>query len=482
MAITINQKPGGFEPAGKDLIFVVNSTNVGNFKFKFVFDVEINGTLIARVLSNSNPVSKGIFNCAEIVRSVMSADTQIIGSTVFIAKAPNLYQPGLLSGSQGNSIKKVKIQCGESYSSTATGDPVIYPNLASHDFFCWNGTFNQHNNFIDDSSEYYALPNASGSIYGRILSNLDWCRNEQNNTQQIGFDNESPLAPLPGGAFFLQKVYFGDYATMSFLNDNGTYLTGNYNTDVLYRVWKRDGTSFAVNIPLYPGGNVSPTQKLIHMGVGPSNISQVGGAGLIPSNWTPQSLGADLAWYSFQFNSGQGGGNNTEPYVFVWGEDNCGGKNKSESDGSLPYYRVMWLNDLGGWDYYNFGKFSQENVKVSRKSYTKIRGNYGSADGSGTPFTYQTDQRGKQDTQVYPEVNYTLSTGFLETWEFRFLSNIVKSSSVFFQLCGQAGILHPFIPCNVLDSNFAFQRTEVGKPKQAKIKIQESNTQYNSKG
>lgn len=74
MAITINSSPNSYQSFHEDLWFVVSSTNTAQPSFKYVFDVYINSTLVARVKSYPQPTTnKGIFNAATIVRNYWSS-------------------------------------------------------------------------------------------------------------------------------------------------------------------------------------------------------------------------------------------------------------------------------------------------------------------------------------------------------------------------------------------------------------------------
>lgn len=70
MSITINSTPASYSSIHSPLWFVVSSTNIAQTNFKYVCDVYVGGTLIARLKSFPQPTStKGIFNVAPIVRN-----------------------------------------------------------------------------------------------------------------------------------------------------------------------------------------------------------------------------------------------------------------------------------------------------------------------------------------------------------------------------------------------------------------------------
>lgn len=85
MAITIKSIPADFGSLHDDLWFVVSSTNAQLDNFKYVFDVNVSGSLVARVKNTPNPSgegSYGIFNAAPIVRNYLTNYFEPSGTTV----------------------------------------------------------------------------------------------------------------------------------------------------------------------------------------------------------------------------------------------------------------------------------------------------------------------------------------------------------------------------------------------------------------
>ncbi len=112
MAITINNYPNAYQSFHEDLWFVVSSNNTAQSSFKYVFDVYIGGTLVARIKSYPQPDSdKGIFNAATIVRNYWSSYFQ-----------PATSQTAFNYNGSANSIE-FTVQFGEEYGGT------LYSNL-----------------------------------------------------------------------------------------------------------------------------------------------------------------------------------------------------------------------------------------------------------------------------------------------------------------------------------------------------------------
>lgn len=121
MAITVNNTPGMFQSFHEDLWFVVSSNNTSQSNFKYVFDVLIGGTLVARIKSFPQPgTNKGIFNAATIIRNYWSSYFQ-----------PATSQTAFNYVGSGNRINYT-IQYGEEYGG------VLYSNLGEDERDAFN--------------------------------------------------------------------------------------------------------------------------------------------------------------------------------------------------------------------------------------------------------------------------------------------------------------------------------------------------------
>lgn len=121
MAITINSTPNNYQSAHEDLWFVVSSTNTAQTNFKYVFDVLINSTLVARIKSYPQPTTnKGLFNASTIIRNYISnyfkPDTS---ATLFTYVGSDIRIP-------------FTIQFGEEYGG------VLYTNLSNGNYHAYN--------------------------------------------------------------------------------------------------------------------------------------------------------------------------------------------------------------------------------------------------------------------------------------------------------------------------------------------------------
>lgn len=121
MAITINSTPESYPSAQDDLYFVATSTNATQAGFKYVFDVLINSTIVARIKLFPDPATaKGIFNAGGVVRDYLSSYFK-----------PNTTQTAF--SYTGNDLYiGYEVRFGEEYGG------ITYTNLASGNYKAFN--------------------------------------------------------------------------------------------------------------------------------------------------------------------------------------------------------------------------------------------------------------------------------------------------------------------------------------------------------
>lgn len=151
MAITINSTPENYPSMHDDLWFVVSSTNVAQTNFKYVFDVYVNSSLVARIKTFADPqTGKGIFNAGNIIRNYWASYFKPDTTTSFWAYNGNdIYVP-------------FEIRFGEEYDATT------YLNLTSGNY----KAFNFYNPLFRNPSTSYFQPFVSKWLTNRDKAKL----------------------------------------------------------------------------------------------------------------------------------------------------------------------------------------------------------------------------------------------------------------------------------------------------------------------
>ena len=217
MAITIESGPGSLPSIADDLWHVASSTQTSQQGMKYVFDVYISSSLVARVKQTPDPGSGyGIFNAGNIVRAYMES----------------YFKPVALTGTQtlfnydGNDIYvEYQLKVGEEYGG------VTYTNLATATYQAYN--------FVNPIYANYSTTYLS-TYNNKFLTPRDKTRVEVRTDERcyVGFLVTSPPAslaatvtvdggsPITGSSSSLDKFALLDVSPAAI----NTYLGGTYVT------------------------------------------------------------------------------------------------------------------------------------------------------------------------------------------------------------------------------------------------------------
>lgn len=172
MSLVINDNPVSYASAHGNLLFTVyNSTNVGNTGYKYVCDIYVGSTLVARTKAFPNPThSRGVFDIGPVVRNYLA--TQL---------SPTI---ALQSQQMGDGEFYVDVVCkfGEEYGGT------LYTNL-----------------LVDSSRRYY------NHFNGRLLGV---------ETKLSDFLNK-----CPSNRPYLNSIYSGNYCFIPYFPSSTSAVT-----------------------------------------------------------------------------------------------------------------------------------------------------------------------------------------------------------------------------------------------------------------
>jgi hypothetical protein len=187
MAITVNSIPEEYASLHDELWFVVDSTNKASTNFKYVFDVYVDATLIARIKQFPDVSStKGIFNAGNIMRNY--AQSNFIPNTATT----------LFSASNDNIYKEFTIKYGEEYGGTT------YTNLLEQTYVAFNF-------YYPDFYNPAQSPTYFKSYINKWLTNRDLSNVECAFTDKLHIGYMSPSG-----------VTTNVYPSVQLYNENGT--------------------------------------------------------------------------------------------------------------------------------------------------------------------------------------------------------------------------------------------------------------------
>ena len=103
-------------------------------------------------------------------------------------------------------------------------------------------------------------------------------------------------------------------------------------------------------------------------------------------------------------------------------------------------YKLMWLNELGGWDFYTFDLGSNKSLVIEKSIYQKklkeIKSN--------NAYTYNQGNRGRTTYDTKSTLNYVVRSNFLTQEKIEWLSWIYESPEVYW-LDETNNKLHPIV-------------------------------------
>ncbi len=137
---------------------------------------------------------------------------------------------------------------------------------------------------------------------------------------------------------------------------------------------------------------------------------------------------------------------------------------RRECDTRYTNVRLKYLNRLGGWDYFDFNKRSDESINVSRSQY---RQNLIKATSGG--YGYEVGDRGNTTYNVNASRSQKVRTDWLYDGEVEALEELWTSPQVFFL----KGTEH--IPINITTNTLQVGKAEDFGLKRYEIEYQHSN-------
>lgn len=276
--ITIIRQPEEFQPVMTDgLFYTVSSDKTSNNKFRYVYDLYINGNYVFRGKTTPNPSGYGVIDVSPILKNYLDNTVEVLTPTEM-----DIHLTTQFSTYVGDEVVDYYVRVGEEYSTGVTQNVILYtgydtigqPAVPSNQKKVFNGTYptNIYGNEMDFDTDPYVL---SGSPV-QYQSGL--------------FLTNSPR---------ILDVSVNDYHTLSFTN---YWLGGNiysYPYQVKYTFYDSDGNAISStttnNVVSNGGGPLTGftsemyddgfvvssayTYNVLNVASGPKNIQ-----GVLPAN------------------------------------------------------------------------------------------------------------------------------------------------------------------------------------------------------
>ena len=425
MAITIRQEPTTPNQANGDLLYVVTSNNTNSPQFQFVMEVS-DGDDTITIKQQPNPSEKGVFNIGQITRDYVGVDTYFKTQEVATSTYSGKTISTVLYEETGSSVSS-----SVGYSSGISGSQLYLTN-GVNDYDDWNFP----------SSSYYSGSDAlEDSTFNRqdALTNAPLTqsiRNDEYATLSVyngNFDNSTTHAH----DIYAIQVNVYNEAGSQIQNFDWENITGNGGgprTSAVTETWP-DVAALQTD-----------STRLVHIAAGPQNFADAGNT--LNSNW---------AYYIITFfeQASDGQENNLGVYskrMYTKEQGRCG------YDGT----RFAFLNELGAYDYVNFGLADTKVDNITRKNFDQNFVNYST---STNGITYDTTRRGSKTYSINYDETRRAESDYLLQDDADWLRQLIESPEVYIQDGSD------FRPVVITTSNYTY-RTNPLSQKMYKLSVE----------
>jgi len=406
------------------LVTTVSSNNISQPNFKYLFQLEENGSQIFESYTSPNPAGNAMFDFSPIVRNRMQAPIQEVTNNTHSIHSGNGYQVTKCPNNQN--IYTLKF--GEVYE--VDGVLTEFTNLANISRLIINGAQDYKDFFASDGSVVQEMIQYSSAFLGPVLSQKAF----------LSKVDDLTFSSLPNNEYY-RKLAIG--------SNLKCVATPTRVTDLGRLAWIHDdiyiaNESYSLKYTWYNASNVALVNTIIDL-----ELASNGGQDLDSTDATGKVLAAPCHWGSMSQNIGTLVGaytnaiswehytiqllksdGNPANYPWVFYKECSGNKNE--------LYQLAWTNGVGFWDYYTFTPKAEHEESVEKKQYSTNVGSYSSA--NFKIFKYEASTK---NYQITPKRSWTLASGKIDENLSMYLKDILKARQV--QLIGPDGSILPVI-------------------------------------
>ena len=415
MALSIVSSPDRVNATTNNLPIVVTSPSMSMAQYRLVTEIYIpqRGSAPVTTIKTFPSASVGMIDIARVCSQYLTYDNAMYAT-----------------GSQYSNTNAAyfRVVMGEEYSTSPSSSIVSYNGLGA----VGNPAFSASFGPAPTQEELLLVP--AVNEYSNLSYNwptASWNENGGNPLltnnpayQTDAFWTNGNWDNLIGEAFSY------DYETVSAVTD--AFDTGFAFVNA--RLYDENGTLVYRNDTSY-GDSQSPLAPLIHVGIGPANLSSSNFPNTINANSASYYID-DNAWsritYEFEGFSGN--------YNIGFTQQSCSFYDQ-EIDSSIPSKatdfikgrtRFAFINKFGVMDYYNVVNPIKKTSRITRKNYVKPQlpwQNMSTTSGA----VFNTNSRGKDDYYTTYIDNFSVTTDYMDTATSDWLRELIESPSVFIQ-------------------------------------------------
>lgn len=432
------KSPSIWSPAYNPIIWEVQSDEVNQFKFRYVFDVYINDNTYLRYKIPANPAGAGIIDVSSLVQGALT----VAQNLPFLSTTPFYNGEGLAA--------TVYAKVGEEYALSVTSDSIIYDGLGNVGAPAYglyaDGDWRPAPNFTTPVVAWASGQGASENYdymatAGEAILEYEMALGQVANTEGR-FLTRCPYTP--------QTIRSDENFTLTWLNYNFEAATGPQTFPYAMKVTTFQsgatvGATGFLNIEANGGNWTSCTT----FGTGPTatsdylNSFRINMADVqdeIPGAFDTVTL--QLFPYATYGTCTLGATGLSEIITLQIDDTNCWG---------FDPIRFVWLNNLGGRDWYTFIKRNTYTQNATRDTFYQLPGYWSTAQ-----WSVQDINPARWGTTVFKmQLNntWTASTDWITEEQSEWLRGMFASPSVHVYLPGRS---EPTL-ITITDANYSVQ-------------------------
>ena len=389
-------------PAGQKLLFTLVPDETVTSDYRYIVQVEENGTIISKVYLSPNPVNTAFFDLSEAILGRLEVDAFKYGSTATIHSLNNK----MYSRSNGN-IKRYRIKVGHFDGSTES--------------------------LADDISGYYYFFDGYEQLsQGLFPSFADYYGSAT--TKKVWLTDRVPVSNVIN-----VKAAIEDNGVAAFINSDDT---GSLITQLTFKIYDTLGSheatlEYVVNstngglVPTTSWADATTDGSLLYAYVYPASFTALTNAlNGVTEGW---------AYYDVIPSTTSGPIGNTLRVT-----NDCR-YSKNEA------VQLAWANTRGGWDYLRFNGKKQKTLTREEKTYRKIVGDY-----SGAQYQIGGSERQIKPYQLEAKERYQLN-GILTIEELTLLQFCMRSKNVMANIDGS------WVPLTIVQNSMQVEEETVSK-------------------
>ena len=430
----------GLSYSNNDVAVTMESSNVAEDGFKYIFNIGDNNTGIEyKFYVSPNAALNGVFNMKTIFNQLVP--TPMVYNTTDVLM--HISEPLV---SELINVNLFRIQCFEGWNIAGvfTEDET---DLVQYDLMCVYGSGKQ--NFIvmgtNDTKPLalsQAYDNTLGFNNGLVSQSINLplaLQNEVINWRKISRSN-------------VTNDEDSAYAILSFIADDSTYINTNYpilTTDnFLFELYDDTNTvisTFNIAFTLSAGA-------LYYLPTGLKN--------LVNGNYIDQATADNTAYWTV-VGVDASDVEVTAKYGY-WVDQDC----------KYNPVHLYWLNQMGGWDNYSFIKKNERSIEVDKKRYKQYLGDYNNAT-TENPFSTEAYSRSLTEREPIVKTFLNLTSDWLTESEFKYMRDLLRSKSVWMVDDNVDG--YSVVPVVVEDNNYLMRRERNSRKYNQTLRLQIAN-------